>query len=107
MKWLLMLIDFILPKRWYIVHTEVEQTVDNIKYLGEPAWFGPFKKRELNDRLNDSYADLLAYNCDELEAVKLSWFQARGLEYIASREYWLEQARDLQDDEPAIWEENR
>lgn len=71
-------------KRWYIAHTAIE---------GDTAFFGPFKKRELQTRLNDSYADFLASDCDELEAVKLSRKQVKQLEFVASRSVWVEQAQ--------------
>jgi len=77
-------------KRWYIVHNEIE---------GDQSFFGPFRKRELDERLNDSYADFLASDCDELEAVKLSRKQVKQLEFVAPRSFWVEQSQVMAEDE--------
>lgn len=96
---LLKLLDVLIPSRWYILHTEANVIWSNDNY------FGPFRKRELELRLTDEYAELLRYGGDLVGPVKLSWLEAREL-FIQSRDWWLEQEDALSDDEPPLWRQD-
>ena len=98
MKFLLMVVSFFMPSRYYLKHVP-EEELDMVSY------FGPFRKRELIDRENDDYADLLVYGGDKLYPVKLSWLKARGVAVLNSRKYWMETNESLKDDEPPAWKD--
>jgi hypothetical protein len=100
MKWIYTLIDIIMPTRWYIEHDPIDMNDDN-------SWFGPFRKKEIDDRLEGEYADLLRYGGDRLYVFVAPWTTHRKLKNQAqSREWWMEQEEAMHDDEPAIWNED-
>lgn len=97
------IVDFFMPKRLYIRHIA---SADDFFGPEEPAYFGPFKKYEIEHRLNDTYAELLFYGGDTVEPVLLTWSQARRIPFIASADYWDLQNEELLDaDETAAWED--
>jgi hypothetical protein len=66
------------PKRWYIREVDRE---------GRTALYGPFPEDEINDRLNDEYADMLEADLANVDAIIRSDRQMRGL-FINSPESW-------------------
>ncbi|MDB5716120.1 MAG: hypothetical protein JWO15_3517 [Sphingomonadales bacterium] len=62
--------------------------------LGELAYHGPFEESEMQERLNDAYADLLASGLANLDDVLLSEAEAVRM-YINPREFWMTQLADL------------
>lgn len=75
--------------KFYIRHEDVKMPENGV------AYFGPFHESELYVRLNDAYADALA-ECGNVDVVRLSKWKSRKL-FINSREFWLEQVRDIHD----------
>lgn len=56
---------------------------------GQLSYYGPFDESEIEERLNDAYADLLvAFN--EIDAVLLSLAETAHM-YINPREFWMTQ----------------
>lgn len=79
----------ILLKRHYIRHEDVQTPENGI------ALFGPFEEDEVQDRLCDAYADLLA-GCGNVDGVQLTDKAAARL-YINPREYWMQQLHETED----------
>ena len=75
-------------RRYYIRHEDIKHPDNGI------AYFGPFLKRELTERLNDRYANLLADGSD-LDEAYLSDEEARAI-YINPKSYWMEQLHRLE-----------
>lgn len=73
-------------RRWYIIHEDVQTPENGI------AYFGPFRGWEMNKRINDAYADLLAQS-GNLETVGLSR-KDRKSSYINPRKYWMDQEKN-------------
>lgn len=68
---------------------------DNPK-LNELAYYGPFEPSEIQERLNDQFADLLASGLANIDAVSLTDEEAANM-YINPREFWMIQLADLQE----------
>lgn len=66
---------------------------DNQK-LGEEALYGPFDESEIQERLNDAFADLMASGLANINAVSLTDEEA-ATRYINPREFWIEQLATL------------
>lgn len=77
-------------KKFYIWHEDV-QTPSN----GE-AFFGPFTEDEIDERINDAYANLLA-GVGNIEVYVMSDEEVAEY-YINSREYWMEQLAQTNSD---------
>lgn len=75
-------------RRWYIREYDIER-----KY----AFYGPFKRREIDERLQDVYAELLANTLSEVDAVKLSRKEAKQI-YINPRAVWMLQLAVLEEE---------
>lgn len=71
-------------KRHYILHTGDRHNPED-----QGALFGPFNEAELEERLNDVYADALAQIAD-IDAEELTDEEADEF-YINSREFWMRQ----------------
>jgi hypothetical protein len=76
-------------RAWYIWHRDT-QNFEN----GE-AYFGPFSADEIDERVNDAYADLLA-GCGEVDALVLTDKQADAM-YVNPREYWMTQLAKIEE----------
>ena len=73
-------------RKWYIVHEDI-QTPEN-----GMAIFGPFRGWEIDKRLNDEYADLLAA-CGPLEGMAYPRSYIKTV-YVNSRKYWMTQLKE-------------
>ncbi len=65
--------------------------------LNEEAYYGPFSEEEIEQRLNDRFADLMASGLANLDAVEMTDEEAAKF-YINSREFWMNQLADLEKD---------
>lgn len=74
-------------RRMYIIH---DDTLDGNNGI---AFFGPFKRRELQVRLNDSFANGLASIGGDVYARSMSRREAKRF-YVNPREFWMEQVKD-------------
>lgn len=96
-------VDLIMPARWYIRHigyADRLSVVEDYRYF-----FGPFKKHEAEDRVDDEYAELLRYGGDSVQVVRMTWLAIRQEDFITPKSVWDEHAENLIDDEPAAWQE--
>lgn len=83
-------------RKHYIEHEDI-QTPEN-----GTAYFGPFEESEMDERLNDTYADLLA-GSGNVDGVLFTDAEAEAIGYINPRAYWMEQLASVTDpDRPAI-----
>lgn len=64
--------------------------------LAEEAFYGPFEPCEMQERLNDQFADLLASGLANVNAVTLTDEEAATV-YINPRAFWMDQLADLQE----------
>ena len=78
------------PVKHYIEHEDV-QTPDN-----GTAYFGPFDEAEMDERLNDTYADLLA-GSGNVDGVVFTDAEAEAIGYINPRTYWMQQLASATD----------
>lgn len=62
--------------------------------LNEKALYGPFSEEEIEERLNDAFADLMASGLANIDAVSLTDEEVATL-YINPREFWMEQLATL------------
>lgn len=67
----------------YICHVDSQTPENGI------AFFGPFGDDEIEDRLNDAFADLLS-GAGDVSCVELTQIEAQDL-VSNTREYWMEQ----------------
>lgn len=82
---------------WYIEETREEY--ENKKFVTkEHALYGPFEESELAERLNDRFADLMADDGANIEAVEMSdSYTRRKNWYINPREFWMDRLAELKD----------
>lgn len=65
--------------------------------LDEVAYYGPFEDTEIEERLNDAFADYMAEGLANINAVELTDAEAADI-YINPREFWMTQLADLEKD---------
>jgi hypothetical protein len=58
------------------------------------AYYGPFPENELDERINDNYAEALAMLGGDLEVVELTDEDVKDL-YVNPPSFWTEQLRRL------------
>lgn len=73
--------------KYYILHEDVKNPENGF------AFFGPFDKSEIEDRINDAYADLII-QCGDVDVVKMTSTQAARY-YINPREFWMKELGEL------------
>lgn len=66
------------------------------EHLNESAYYGPFDESELDDRLNDSFADFMAEGGAEISSFEMSDEEAAKY-YVNPREFWMSQIAALED----------
>lgn len=64
--------------------------------LDELAYYGPFEEFEIEERLNDAFADYMAEGGANIDGVLLSFSEACNM-YINPREFWMSQLATLTD----------
>lgn len=69
-------------KRLYIEHVAYDESDGN-------AFYGPFRRGEIDAEINSGYADLLA-DCGNLDVVEMKDSEARKI-WINSRKWWRSQ----------------
>lgn len=62
--------------------------------LNELALYGPFEESEIEERLNDRFADLMAEGLANIDAVTLTDEEAATV-YINPREFWMERLAEF------------
>lgn len=60
----------------------------------ELAYYGPFEASEIQERVNDTFADFMAEDGKEIEGVLLSLAETSAM-YINPREFWMSQLSTL------------
>lgn len=72
----------------YIIHEDLQNSENGV------AYFGPFPEKEMTERLNDAYADLLA-GVGNIDEAVLEDEVAKKM-YINPPEYWYEQLKEIE-----------
>ena len=76
-----------MARRIYIRHQDYQGRDAGV------AYFGPFSRAEINERLHDCFAEGLS-QCGELECVQMNDEVAEKI-YINSRFYWMAQVAEI------------
>lgn len=74
--------------QFYIYHEDLQNPENGV------AYFGPFPEEELEERLHDAYADLLA-GVGNLDGEILEDREAEKM-YINPPEFWYEQLKEIE-----------
>lgn len=70
-------------KQYYILWSSPIDAIDDVL-------FGPFKSKEVNERLGDPFADLLERSAGEVSVIRLSKQQAKWYAHVHSKTYWMQ-----------------
>lgn len=65
-------------------------------HLNKEALYGPFDQDEIQERLNDRFADYMASDKANIDAISLTDEEAAAV-YINPREFWMSQLATLTD----------
>lgn len=87
---MLMFLRFALEKRRYYIWNEDVRVPAN----GE-AYFGPFGSKEIQDRVNDWVADMLA-DSGNLEVLRLTKSQVKKIGFVNPRAWWMRELANME-----------